>query len=113
MTERIVEAISHPLVDCIGHLTGRLLLRREPYAVDAETIFEAAAANGTMIEINGNPNRRDLSEQLEDHRIFLAGEGDDPQRATSLRRGHAHGDDIAVPALEHQLGERVKRERRH
>ena len=62
MTDRIVAAIEHPLVDCIGHLTGRLLLRREPYRVDAERIFEAAARTGTMIEINGNPNRRDLNE---------------------------------------------------
>ncbi|MDP9188617.1 MAG: DNA polymerase/3'-5' exonuclease PolX [Actinomycetota bacterium] len=62
MTERVVEAIGHPTVDCIGHLTGRLLLRREPYAIDVERVFEAAAANGTMIEINGNPNRRDLNE---------------------------------------------------
>jgi len=62
MTERVVAAIEHPLVDCIGHLTGRLLLRREPYAIDIERVVEAAAANGTMIEINGNPNRRDLNE---------------------------------------------------
>jgi DNA polymerase (family 10) len=63
MTERVVAAIEHPLVDCIGHLTGRMLLRREPYAIDVEKVFEAAAANGTMIEINGNPNRRDLSDR--------------------------------------------------
>mgnify|MGYP001428612116 CR=1 FL=1 len=62
MTDRIVAAIEHPLVDCIGHLTGRLLLRREPYRVDVERVFEAAARTGTMIEINGNPNRRDLNE---------------------------------------------------
>ena len=70
MTERVVEAIGHPLVDCIGHLTGRLLLRREPYAIDVERVAEAAAANGTMIEINGNPNRRDLNE----HHARLAAE---------------------------------------
>ena len=63
MTDRVVAAIEHPLVDCIGHLTGRLLLRREPYGVDIERVAEAAAANGTMLEINGNPNRRDLSER--------------------------------------------------
>jgi DNA polymerase (family X) len=63
MTERVLAAIDHPLVDCIGHLTGRLLLRREPYAVDVERIAEAAARTGTMLEINGNPNRRDLSER--------------------------------------------------
>jgi DNA polymerase (family 10) len=63
MTERVIEAINHPLVDCIGHLTGRLILRREPYDVDVEKVVEAAATNGTMIEINGNPNRRDLSDR--------------------------------------------------
>jgi DNA polymerase (family 10) len=62
MTDRIVAAMEHPLVDCIGHLTGRLLLRREPYGVDIERIVEAAARTGTMMEINGNPNRRDLNE---------------------------------------------------
>jgi DNA polymerase (family 10) len=62
MTERVIEAMEHPLIDCIGHLTGRLLLRREPYAVDIERIAEAAARTGTMLEINGNPNRRDLNE---------------------------------------------------
>jgi DNA polymerase (family 10) len=54
--------MEHPLIDCIGHLTGRLLLRREPYGVDIERIAEAAARTGTMLEINGNPNRRDLNE---------------------------------------------------
>jgi DNA polymerase (family X) len=62
MTDRVVAAMEHPLVDCIGHLTGRLLLRREPYAVDIERIAEAAVRTGTMLEINGNPNRRDLNE---------------------------------------------------
>ena len=70
MTERVVEAIGHPYVDCIGHLTGRLLLRREPYGIDVERVAEAAAASGTMIEINGNPNRRDLNE----HHARLAAE---------------------------------------
>ena len=63
MTERVIAAIENPLVDCIGHLTGRLLLRREPYEIDVERVAEAAARTGTMLEINGNPNRRDLSEQ--------------------------------------------------
>ncbi len=63
MTARILAAVENPLVDCIGHMTGRLLLRREPYPLDVEAIFEAAARTGTMIEINANPNRRDLSEQ--------------------------------------------------
>jgi DNA polymerase (family X) len=63
MTERVLTAIEHPLVDCIGHLSGRMILRRSPYDIDVARIAEAAAANGTMLEINGNPNRRDLSEQ--------------------------------------------------
>ncbi len=63
MTARVLAAIENPLVDCIGHLTGRLIGRREPYAVDIEAVVEAAARTGTMLEINGNPNRRDLSEQ--------------------------------------------------
>jgi DNA polymerase (family X) len=63
MTGRVLAAIENPRVDCIGHLTGRLIGRREPYPVDIEAIAEAAARTGTMLEINGNPNRRDLSEQ--------------------------------------------------
>jgi DNA polymerase (family 10) len=70
MTERVLAAIDHPRVDCIGHLTGRLILRREPYRIDVEKVAEAAARTGTMLEINGNPNRRDLSE----HHARLAAE---------------------------------------
>ena len=62
MTERVLGAIENPNVDCIGHLTGRLIGRREPYGIDVEAVAEAAARTGTMIEINGNPNRRDLSD---------------------------------------------------
>jgi DNA polymerase (family X) len=63
MTERVVAAIENPQVNCIGHLTGRLIGRREPYGIDVEAIAEAAARTGTMLEINGNPNRRDLSDR--------------------------------------------------
>jgi DNA polymerase (family 10) len=62
LTERMIAAIEHPLVDAIGHPTGRLIERREPYALDLEAVFEAAARTGTMLEINANPDRRDLSE---------------------------------------------------
>jgi len=63
MTERVIAAIEHPLVDCIGHLTGRLIGRRDPYDIDVERVADAASRTGTMLEINGNPNRRDLSER--------------------------------------------------
>jgi DNA polymerase (family 10) len=60
MTERMVAAIEHPLVDAIGHPTGRMLGRREPYAIDLGPVIEAAARTGTFLEVNANPNRRDL-----------------------------------------------------
>ena len=62
MTGRLLAAIENPLVDCVGHLTGRLLNQRDPYPVDIEALVEAAAASGTAMEINGNPRRRDLSD---------------------------------------------------
>jgi len=83
MTARVLEAIENPLVDCIGHLTGRLIGRREPYGVDIEAVAEAAARTGTMLEINGNPNRRDLSE----HHARLAAEAG----VTIVLNTDAHG----------------------
>jgi DNA polymerase (family 10) len=62
MTERVIAAIEHPLVGAIGHPTGRLIERREPYAIDLDAVFVAAARTGTMLEINANPDRRDLSD---------------------------------------------------
>jgi DNA polymerase (family 10) len=62
ITERIVAATRHPLIDAIGHPTGRMIGRREPYAVDIGALVAAAASSGTLLEINSNPNRRDLSE---------------------------------------------------
>jgi DNA polymerase (family 10) len=62
MTERMIAAIEHPLVNAIGHPTGRLIGRREPYAIDLSAVFSAAARTGTMLEINANPDRRDLSD---------------------------------------------------
>ena len=62
MTERMIAAIEHPLVRAIGHPTGRLIERRAPYAVDLDAVFAAAARTHTMLEINANPDRRDLSD---------------------------------------------------
>ncbi len=62
MTERLVRAIEHPLVDAIGHPSGRKIERRPPYAFDLQAVIEAAARSGTMLEINASPDRRDLNE---------------------------------------------------
>jgi DNA polymerase (family 10) len=62
MTERMITAMEHPLIDAIGHPTGRMIERREPYALDMHTLIEAAVRTGTMLEINANPNRRDLND---------------------------------------------------
>ncbi len=62
MTNRIVRAVEHPLVDAIGHLSGRKIERRLPYSLDSERVIDAAARTGTMLEINASPDRRDLNE---------------------------------------------------
>ena len=60
MTERILTVMDHPAVTILGHLTGRLLLSREPYQLDHAQIFAKAAATGVAIEINADPQRLDL-----------------------------------------------------
>ena len=62
MTKRIIQAISNPLVDVIGHLSGRKIERRPPYGFDFPAIVEAALSGGTMLEINSSPDRRDLND---------------------------------------------------
>jgi DNA polymerase (family 10) len=62
MTDRMIAAIEHPLVDAIGHPTGRKLGLRGSYAVDVERLIDAAARTGTMLEINSAPDRRDLDD---------------------------------------------------
>lgn len=62
MTERVIRAVEHPLVDAIGHPTGRKIEARKPYAIDLGAVAAAAAASGTLLEINGNPDRRDLGD---------------------------------------------------
>jgi DNA polymerase (family 10) len=60
MTARMVAACEHPLIDAIGHPTGRKIESRAAYAVDVPAVIEAAARTGTMLEINSAPDRRDL-----------------------------------------------------
>lgn len=60
MTKRIIRAMENPHVTMLGHLTGRLLLQRPSYAVNVPAVIEAAAATGTIIELNANPWRLDM-----------------------------------------------------
>ena len=59
-TQRMLNAISNPYLDIIGHPTGRILLGRAGYPLDIDAVIEAAAAHGTCIEINAHPSRLDL-----------------------------------------------------
>jgi len=60
MTKRVIRAISNPFVTMLAHPTGRLLLKREGYAIDIPAVIEAAAETGTWIELNAAPKRLDL-----------------------------------------------------
>jgi DNA polymerase (family 10) len=60
MTARIIRAIENPHTTMLGHLTGRLLLRREGYQINTGKIIDAALANHVIIELNANPARLDM-----------------------------------------------------
>lgn len=64
MTERVIRAIEHPATCMLGHPTGRILLRREPYEIDLQKVVDAAIANRVIIEINANPSRLDMDWRL-------------------------------------------------
>jgi len=60
MTARVLRALDSPYLTILGHPTGRLLLSRDPYAIDLEQVFRKAAAHGVALEINADPHRLDL-----------------------------------------------------
>jgi DNA polymerase (family 10) len=62
MTRRIIKALRHPHVHILGHPTGRLLGKREPFAVDMEQVVRAAVDHGVLLEINAQPDRLDLDD---------------------------------------------------
>ena len=64
MTARVIRAIEHPATSMLGHPTGRILLRREPYKIDLQKVIDAAIANRVIIEINANPHRLDMDWRL-------------------------------------------------
>lgn len=67
MTRRIIRSLENPYTTMLGHMTGRLLLKREPYLLDSEKIIDAAIANGKIIELNANPQRLDMDWRLWHH----------------------------------------------
>jgi len=64
LTRRLVGAAEHRWIDAIGHPTGRLLGKREPYPLDFEALCRACAAAGCLLELNGHPERMDLPDTL-------------------------------------------------
>jgi DNA polymerase (family 10) len=64
ITKRLIGAARNPYVHMLGHLTGRLLLEREPYPVDQRAVIDACAETSTWIELNAHPLRFDLDWRL-------------------------------------------------
>jgi DNA polymerase (family 10) len=64
LTRRLVGAAEHPFVDAIGHPTGRLVGKREPYPADFDALSRACAAAGCLLELNGHPERMDLPDTI-------------------------------------------------
>jgi DNA polymerase (family 10) len=64
MTRRLICAAQNPFVHILGHLTGRLLLEREPYKVNQRAVIDACAETGTWIELNASPSRFDMDWRL-------------------------------------------------
>ncbi|HEY6224918.1 MAG TPA: PHP domain-containing protein [Gemmatimonadales bacterium] len=60
MTARVLRAMADPRLTILGHPTGRLLMAREPYAIDIDRVLEEAARRGVAIEVNADPHRLDL-----------------------------------------------------
>ena len=125
MTARIIAAMENPYVDIVSHPTGRLIERRPEYDFDFDAVCAAAAATGTMLEINAFPDRLDLN----DRRIRTAKErgvkmiinSDSHQIAhlrfaefgiAQARRGWATAGDIANTLPWPELRKTLKRNRK-
>lgn len=80
MTQRIITAVNNPHVDILGHPTGRIIGKRDPYEVDMDAVLKAAAKTDTAMEINSQPDRLDLKDthaQLaKDYGVMLAIDSD-------------------------------------
>ena len=93
MTDRLLRAIECPYVDAIGHPTGRLILKREPYRFNVDRVFDAAAAAGVAMEINSQVDRLDLDDiharRARDRgvRLVIASDAHSPAALGNLRWG--------------------------
>lgn len=93
MTRRVITAIEKEHVDIIGHPTGRILGRRPPIALDMERVIDAAAENGTALEINASPSRLDLDDiyikqaQERDVKLAIGTDAHAPYELTHIRHG--------------------------
>jgi DNA polymerase (family 10) len=63
MTDRVIRALQHPEVDILAHPTGRILNRREPFALDVEAVLQAASDLDVAVELNAHPSRLDLHDR--------------------------------------------------
>ncbi|HOC39507.1 MAG TPA: DNA polymerase III, partial [Thermodesulfobacteriota bacterium] len=122
ITNRIVKAMRHSCVHIIGHPTGRLIGKRDPYAVNIEAIIEAAAASETVLEINGYPERLDLNDtacRLAKEKGALLGIGTDAHTAEHMdylelglavaRRGWLEKDDVLNCLSKDELKKKLAR----
>ncbi len=93
ITGRLIMAIENENVDIIGHPTGRIIGRRDPYEVDMQSVLEAAARTGTAMEINAYPNRLDLNDiwsrtaKEMDVRMSIDSDAHDPEHLRVMRYG--------------------------
>ncbi|MDK2971855.1 MAG: polymerase [Candidatus Sumerlaeota bacterium] len=106
-TRRVIAAVEHPRTTILGHMTGRLILRRDGFALRQKDVIKACAAAGTVIEINANPHRLDLDWRLVHYAIdqgcllsigpdahAIAGLDDVRYGLGAARKGWATKDDI-------------------
>ena len=125
ITDRLLGAIAHPLVDAIGHPTGRIVNTRPSYALDFDTVAKAAAASGTLLEINGS-ERLDLPDTLaaaaKAHgvRFVLSTDAHDQRELGNMRfavsvarRAGLEAADVANTRLLPEFLKSLKRSRHH
>ena len=95
MTARLLRALENPYVRILGHPTGRLILRRDPFLFDVEKVFAAAKKFGVILEVNAAPERLDLCDRhvrlARDRgmKVIISTDAHDPQHFKLMRYGVA------------------------